>query len=99
MLTFEKVLEVFSDFISHDAECDVVMSKRGYIVLDWGSAVNNWGLTAEHCETPENMMKELLSIYGSELEVQITRGRRDLTEQEAAEIKAQCELMWEKCKS
>ncbi|MDI6618800.1 MAG: hypothetical protein QME45_09030 [Clostridiales bacterium] len=99
MLTFEKVLEVFSDFLSHDEECKVVTSKRGYVVLDCGSAANNWSLTAEPCETPEDMLEELLSTYGLELEVRITGGRRDLTVQEAAEIKDKCEQMREKCKS
>lgn len=99
MLTFEKVLEVFNDFLLNDKECEVVMSKRGYILLDWGSPVNNWSLTADLCEKPEDMMEGLLSNYSSELEVRITYGRRDPTKQEAAEIKAQCELMQEKCKS
>ena len=99
MMTFEKVLEVFNDFLLNDKECEVVMSKRGYIALDWGSAVNNWNLAAEHCETPEDMMEWLLSTYSSELEMRVTCGRRDPTEQEAADIKTQCELMQEKCKS
>jgi len=96
MLTFEKVLEVFNDFLSQDKECEVVMTRRGYVVLDWGSPQSKYP-TAERCGTPEELLESLLSTYDSELGVRIAHGQRNLTEEETAEFKAQCELMRGKC--
>ena len=98
MLTFEKVLEVFDDFLSNDECCEVVMTTRGYVVLDWPSKHNNFP-TAVYCGTPEELMESILSTYNSELDLRITHGQRDMMEHEAAEIKAKCEQMWEKCKA
>ena len=98
MLTFEKVMEIFNDFLSQDECCEVVMTKRGHVVLDWPSKHNNF-LTAVYCGTSEELMESILSTYSSELELRITHGQRDMTEREAAEVEAQCELIREKCKA
>ena len=38
MLTFEKVMEVFKDYLTEDTRYEVVMTSRGYTVLEWDSS-------------------------------------------------------------
>lgn len=33
MMTFEKVLEIFKDYLAEDTDCDVVLTKHGYTVM------------------------------------------------------------------
>ena len=35
MLTYAKVLEVFQDYLEEDKSCEVLLSNRGYLVVDW----------------------------------------------------------------
>ena len=35
MLTFEMVLEVFKDYLEEDTDCEVVLTKHGYTVMQW----------------------------------------------------------------
>ena len=35
MMTFEKVLEVFNDYLNKDSVLEVVNTKRGYTVMIW----------------------------------------------------------------
>ena len=47
--------------------------------------------------TPKVLMNSLLDTCASFMEDQITDNERDLTEQETAEIKRQCDLLRAKC--
>lgn len=38
MMTFEKVLEVFNDYLNKDSVLEVVNTKRGYTVMIWDDA-------------------------------------------------------------
>ena len=42
MLSFEKVLEVFGDYLAQDKACEVLTTSRGIMVVDWESCKNNW---------------------------------------------------------
>lgn len=102
MLTFEKVLEVFADYLEQDTEYEVVLTKHGYTVM-WFNEVGKEWYDAQYCETPEDMRDELLDAYKNYLEYTTTRSRRaekeDVTEQEAAEIQAKLDELEEKCKA
>ena len=37
MMTFEKVLEVFNDYLNKDSVLEVVNTKRGYTVMIWAA--------------------------------------------------------------
>ena len=41
MLSFEKVLEVFGDYLAQDKACEVLTTSRGIMVVDWASGKNN----------------------------------------------------------
>lgn len=96
-MTFEKVLEVFNEFLIADVECEVVTSKRGYLVLFWLHPEENEYVDAEHCESAEKLMQSLLSLYKTRLEVNITDGSRKLTPHEAILVETQGDLMRKKC--
>ena len=42
MLTFEKVLETFGDYLAQDKSCEVLNTSRGHLVVDWESCKNDW---------------------------------------------------------
>lgn len=39
MLTNEKVLEVFKDYLSQDPDYEVVMASHGYTVMGWDNGL------------------------------------------------------------
>ena len=41
MLTYEKVLEVFKDYLAEDDSCEVLIASQGYLVVDWDSRKND----------------------------------------------------------
>ena len=48
MMTFEKVLEVFNDYLNKDSVLEVVNTKRGYTVMIWDEKDEQW-FGVEHC--------------------------------------------------
>ena len=96
MLTFEKELAVFADYLQHDPLYEVVLTKHGYTLMAWEPARSTWH-SAEYTATPEALLDGLLDAYASFMEDQATGNERDLTEQETAEIKRQCDLLQAKC--
>lgn len=61
MLTFEKVMEVFQDYLAEDTRYEIIMTSHGYTVLEWDSRANTWA-GEELCATPEIMRDVLLDI-------------------------------------
>ena len=98
MLTFEKVLGVFGDYLARDKSCEVLDTSRGHLVVDWESCKNDW-VTSQLCLAPEKLRDVLRSSYEEYQGYCLTDGyKRDLTEQEeqdiermGAEIAARCE--------
>ncbi|MEG7531423.1 MAG: hypothetical protein RSF83_08505 [Hungatella sp.] len=89
MLTFEKVLEVFKEYLAEDTNCEVVLTKHGYTVMQWDEKSKDWfGL--EYCASPENLQEELLSSYRMNEAEKITKARRELTEEETQAITENC---------
>ncbi|MBD5095303.1 MAG: hypothetical protein HDT26_13725 [Subdoligranulum sp.] len=92
MLTFEKVLDAFKDFLATDDMFEVVMTSHGYAILEWDSRMKNW-IEAKCCATPQDMAEILLNNYIGTLEYQVTLARRELTEDDLAQIEAQRQIM------
>lgn len=63
-MTYEKVLEVFKDYLSEDDSCEVLTTSQGYLVVDWSSRKNDseW-VTSRLCQTPEHLRDVLRSRY------------------------------------
>ena len=96
MLTFEKVLAVFVDYLQQDPLYEVILTSHGYTLLAWEPERNQW-YSAEFMATPENLMNSLLDVYASFREDQITGNDRDLAQQEEAELKRECVQLRNKC--
>lgn len=70
MMTFEKVLEVFNDYLNKDSVLEVVNTKRGYTVMIWDEKDEQW-FGVEHCKAPELLRDALLDGYRDFLEQEL----------------------------
>ena len=96
MLTFEKVLTVFADYLQQDPLYEVILTSHGYTLMAWEPKRNQW-YSAEFMATPKNLMNSLLDAYANFREDQVTGNERDLTRQEEAELKKECAQLRNKC--
>lgn len=96
MLTFEKVMEVFADYLKKDPLYEVVLTSHGYTLMAWEPERSQW-YSAEYMATPTDLMDSLLDAYTNFREDQITDNDRDLTQQEQAELDGECSLLRDKC--
>ena len=105
MLTNEIVLKVFSDYLARDDDFEVVLTRRGYMVMGFDVYHQDWN-TVDYCPTPDVLRDSLLNAYENFRELEITGGDRDLTEKEEAKLAnerdaltALCEKEAAKCSS
>ena len=96
MMTFEKILEVFKDYLAEDSNCEVVLTKHGYTVLQWDEKSKDW-YGVEYCETPEDLRDELLSSYRMSEAQKVTKTKRELTEEETRKIQELCQELINRC--
>ena len=74
MITFEKVLEIFRDYLQEDPCTDVVYTKWGYVRLFCEPPYLNT-MEAILCQTPAELFGELLETYLVDQEYQIVKGQ------------------------
>lgn len=98
MLTYAKVLEVFQDYLEEDKSCEVLLSNRGYLVVDWESRSDTW-VTTQICETPDCLLDVLRTCYEEYQSFLLSRGKRDLTDSEEEEICRMGELLAGQCQT
>ena len=99
MLTYEKVLEVFRDYLTEDDSCEVLTSSQGYLVVDWDSRKSDseW-VTSRLCQTPEHLRDVLRSRYEEYQSFKLTGGyKRELLPSENVDIQLMGEAMVERC--
>jgi len=96
MLTFEKVLSVFDEYLQQDPLYEVVLTSHGYTLMAWEPRRNQW-YTAEIMETPEVLLDTLLCKCAEFLEDQVTDSERDLSPAEQAEINERCRRLEAEC--
>ena len=89
-MTFEKVLDVFSDYLIEDEDCEVLLTRHGYAITYWDYIRKEWP-QCEYCESPEVLCEYLLDDFARYTKLKITDGDRDLTAKEVAYIEAECE--------
>ena len=95
MLTFEKVMEVFKDYLTEDTRYEIVMTSRGYTVLEWDSKANTWA-GEELCATPEIMGDVLLDCFTGYLEYKTIIANGEITKAEQERITTQRQALLEK---
>ena len=97
MLTFEKVFEVFREYLNTDDEFEIIQTSRGYTVLNWDDMGRDW-YGVRLCPTPETLRDAVLSAYGTYLEHSLIKGRGyDLTASEEQIVQDKCAVMRERC--
>ena len=96
MLTFEKVFEVFADYLKEDTACEVIKTKRAYIIGLWEECCSEYEFL-ETYTTPEAMKARLIQEYEGYLTYQITKAIRDkLTADERKYIDTKVKEMLDK---
>ena len=95
MLTFEKVMVVFKDYLSEDTRYEIIMTSHGYTVLEWDSRANTWA-GEELCATPEIMRDVLLDCFTGYLEYKAITTNGEISEAEQVGITAQRQVLLEK---
>ena len=97
MKIFEKVMEIFRDYLDSDQEEEVLKCRRGYLRVTWNGD-SRYCVDGILCRTPEELFEVLLSDYRSYEEIQITKGRREVTEDDEKLAEQFCQRLrkrWE----
>ncbi len=92
MLTFEKILFGFRDYLAQDTMYEILMTSHGCTVMEWDDKAQDWD-SARICHTPEDLKEILLNAYAGYLAYKVTHGRRSMTDNERREIKTQVDAM------
>lgn len=96
MLTFDKVLGAFREYLSADDSCEVLTTSRGQVVMDWDSGSSGW-YSVRLCQTPEALRDVLLESFEEYQEYLATNGyKREITETDKHEVQKKCQAMLEK---
>ena len=85
MITFEKVLEIFRDYLQEDPCTDVVYTKWGYVRLFCEPPYLNT-MEAILCQTPAELFGELLETYLVDQEYQIVKGQGALDQKKQEKL-------------
>lgn len=95
MLTYEQVFEIFKEFLALDRDIEIVQTKRGYlhIVWDWNSPYCEGGRLAQGSEDLFDLLLEDCQSY---YELELTKGRRELTAEDVKQASAKCRPYLEK---
>ena len=97
MMSFEQVIDIFGDYLALDTEMEVCKSRYGYIRVEFhGTGELPGYCSGMVCHTPKELFGLLLSDYESYLEIQRTKGCRNVTEEDKNEITALCQSRLEK---
>ncbi len=92
MLTFEKVLEVFNNYLAEDDMYEVIFTSHGYTLLEWDRQHGEW-TGVKLCPSPETLVDALMYGYTGLLEYRATLGRRELNDDDAAKIESARQAM------
>ena len=95
MKTFEKVMEIFRDYLDSDQEEEVLKCRRGYLRVTWNGD-SRYCVDGILCRTPEELFEVLLSDYRGYEEIQITKGRREVTEDDEKLAEQFCQKLRER---
>lgn len=90
MLTYEKVLEIFEDYLARDRDEEILMTSKGYVRLQWYDKPR-LGFDGEPASTPQELFDILLGDFVSFEELGLTKGLRELTQEDIALVQSQCQ--------
>ena len=89
MLTNEKVLDIFRDYLEEDQATEIVQTRHGLAVMLWDNAGQDWSEVV-CCTTPEELFDKLLDSFIAYQEFLILDldDREDLTTEEKNKVRA-----------
>ena len=96
MLTFEKVLEIFADYLTAAETIEVYISRHGCVRVEFDQDFHY--CSGEVCHTPKELFNLLADDYRTYVEIELTKGRRELTEDDEREADALCKQHLERWK-
>ena len=96
MLTFERVIEVFADYLAADHDVEVILTRHGYTYLTWDGARHCWE-SCEACATPEDLLDMLTGAMQTYEEMKLLGGKRAPTDAEIAAFAQNAEAYRKKC--
>ena len=96
MLTFEKVLGIFADYLDADETTEVYISRHGCVRVEFDQDFHY--CTGEVCHTPKELFDLLADDYRTYLEIELTKGKREVTEDDEREADALCKRYLERWK-
>jgi len=91
MLTYEKVLEIFADYLKEDQTAEAVSTRHGYALMMWDVVGHDW-MEVYPCETPGELFDALLEEFTKfhEYKLASSQSLEDYTPEIVAEVKAMC---------
>lgn len=97
MLTYEKVLEIFADYLGEDECAEVVSTRHGHALMMWEPVLRGWEQVT-CCDTPRKLFDALLEEYDKYYSYQLAeaQGIEDYTPEIKAQVDAMCGLLREK---
>lgn len=95
-MTIKKVLNVFSGYLKQDTAVEVVETTRGHVVMIWDNRMKDWS-DVYHCPTAEVLMNTLMNCKEIFDEERLTRGERDLTDDERTQVAQMRQKMYRLC--
>lgn len=96
MLTYEKVLTTFADYMAEDVEQDTIKARHGYITAYWHTERAEYDFL-QTSTTPEELLDALVGDYTQYQLFKLTRGQREEIPEEKASCEAMGEALREKC--
>lgn len=100
MKTFEKVLEIFRDYLDCDLEEEVLPCRNGYLRVTWNGD-SRYCVDGLLSRTPDELFEVLLSDYSGYEMMKLTKGRREVTEEDERQAELLCQSFrkqWEEKK-
>lgn len=99
MLTDEKVINIFEDYLEEDQAVETVRTRHGMTYMLWDDTAKDWS-EAVCCNTPEELFDKLLDSFRSYQECLILQenGWGGMTKDMEACIQAMCRPYLEKKK-
>ena len=94
MLTFDKVMEIFADYLTADANIEVDISRHGCVRVEFDQDFHY--CSGEVCHTPKELFNLLADDYRTYVEIELTKGRRELTEDDEGDADALCKRYLER---
>ena len=94
MLTFEKVLEIFADYLTADETIKGLIVVESRPIAEFDQDFHY--CSGEVCHTPKELFNLLADDYRTYVEIELTKGRRELTENDEREADTLCKRYLER---